>query len=65
MKFSQNEILKLWNELEDVTFVENSSKELILNSDWFLFKKNTSQNEIWSWFAQNFKGGIYSLLENN
>ena len=64
MKFLNEEIQRLWSELEDVTFREDSSGDLLLNSDWFIFKRNIPQREIWSWFGSHFEGGIHALIEN-
>lgn len=57
-----NDILKIWSDLEDVPFDENSDGELILSEDFYIWKKGTDRDSIWKWFDKNYSKGIYNLL---
>jgi len=59
---TDTEIEKLWTELEDVLFDEDSNGELILADDWFWFEKGTSREEIWQWFDDSHTKGVGWLL---
>lgn len=56
------EIEFLWKDLGNQPFIEIEGKDLILDTDWFIFKKETDRNEIWKWFDKNHEKGIYYLL---
>lgn len=51
-----------WKELEDVTFNESPTKDLILNSDWFIFEKGTDKDNIHKWFNENHTKGLMNGL---
>lgn len=55
------ELEEMWNELEDVLFVEDEDGHLVLNSDWRDFDKGTPQEEIWSWFGSRHSKGLDGL----
>lgn len=67
---SDNIIESLWEEFEDVLFVEDSSSDdsckLVLASDWenetHSFSKGTTRDSIWCWFNMNHSKGIGWLL---
>lgn len=63
MKYTTCQLEELWIDLEDVTTVEGDDG-LVINSDWFDFKKGTPIEDIWRWFGQNYKYGVYTLLAN-
>lgn len=60
--FDNNQIEKLWMLLEDIPFVALGDGSLVLDDDWFGFKKGTERAEIWSWFDDNYSGGVVELL---
>lgn len=59
------EIEKLWEEFEDVLFIEDEESDdcckLILASDWQGWDKGTSRDEIWRWFNQHYSKGLEGL----
>lgn len=68
-KYTDKEIEKLWEELEDVLLVEakdfykdeEESNTLVLANDWFIFDAGTSQEYIWGWFNVNYSKGLQEL----
>lgn len=60
------EIEKLWEEFEDVLFVEDKeagdSCDLVLESDWEGWSKGTTRDAIWRWFDTHYSKGISYLL---
>jgi hypothetical protein len=62
IKLTDNEIEEIWNKLENVTFIENDKKELILSSDYYIWKAGTIEDDIWCWFDQNHSKGIKWLI---
>ena len=60
------EIKNLWEELEDVLFIEDSesgdSCGLVLASDWQGWSAGTTRDEIWRWFNQHYSKGLEGLL---
>lgn len=54
---------KMYAELEDVTMIEQENKELVLSSDWKMFKAGTPQSEIFEFFDKNYSKGIGLLDE--
>ena len=56
------ELLNLWNELEDILFIENEDGDLELYGDFYNFKKGTTQFEIWHWFDEKLPNGIAELM---
>lgn len=63
---TDSDIEKLWDELEDVLFVEDAesgdSCELVLASDWQGWSKGTTRDEIWRWFNHHYSKGLNGLL---
>lgn len=55
-------IEELWEQLEDVPFIEDEEHELILDDDFLGFKKGTTREEIWHFFDERHSKGIYYLL---
>ena len=59
---NDKETEKLWQELEDVPFVEDETSGdscgLILDCDWFLWKKGTTRDTIWHWFDEHSSEGF-------
>ena len=60
------EIENLWEELEDVLFIEDpesgDSCELVLASGWQGWSSGTTRDEIWRWFNQHYSKGLEGLL---
>lgn len=56
------EIESLWKDLGNQPFIEGEDKDLLLDIDWFIFKKGTDRQEIWKWFDRNHEKGVYYLL---
>lgn len=63
---TDEEIKKLWEEFEDVLFIEDKNSDdscgLVLASDWKTWKKGTSRDTIWRWFDQNYSKGLQELM---
>ena len=55
-------IEELWNELEDVLFIEKDNGTLILASAWNEFDAGTDRETIWHWFDEHHNKGIHWLL---
>ena len=70
---SDKHLEKLWEELEDVLFIETKDffpdeehkddTTLVLASDWQSFKAGTTVYEIWSWFDENYSKGLKGLMQ--
>ena len=59
----QDDLLKkIWNELEDIPFVEDERGELFLDKQWKIFPAGTSREEIWHWFDERYSEGVVALL---
>lgn len=56
------EVEKLWDEFEDVLFVEEENGTLVLASDWQGWWKGTDRETIWHWFDEHHSKGIHWLL---
>lgn len=50
--------IEIWEELEDVLFIENEESELILESNWYNFESGTSNEAIWASLENRFPGLI-------
>ncbi len=61
-KYTDKEIEKIWEDLEDVLFLEDDDKSLYLANDWFIFSAGTYRESIWEWFNQNHSKGLQALL---
>ena len=63
---TDEEIEKLWEEFEDVLFIEDKNSDdscgLVLASDWKTWEKGTSRDTIWRWFNQNYSKGLQELM---
>lgn len=59
---SDRELEKLWEELEDVLFVENDILSLVLESPWNGFDAGTDRESIWHWFDERHSKGVGWLL---
>jgi hypothetical protein len=59
---TDEEVEKIWNELEDVTFVDSEkTSDLVLASKYFIWKKGTRRTDIWRWFNSNHSKGLQYL----
>lgn len=61
-KYSDEEIVELWHELEDIPLYEDEVGNEYLLNDWFKFKKGTDRIDIWHWFDGQYSKGIYGLV---
>ena len=61
-KYTDKEIEKIWEDLEDVLFLEDDDKSLYLADDWFIFPAGTYREAIWEWFNQNYSKGLQALI---
>lgn len=76
-RYKDEEIERIWEELEDILFVEGKdlyeednekykdwkdSSTLVLASDWRDFEAGTSVEEIWYWFDENHSKGVGWLM---
>ena len=63
---TDHEVEKLWNELEDVLFIEDNNSGdscgLVLANNWNIWEKGTTRDEIWRWFNQNHSFGLGWLV---
>lgn len=53
---------KLWEELEDVPFDEDTDGRLCLSQPWHAFPVGTDREDIWHWFDENHSKGVAWLL---
>ena len=51
------ELEKKWDELEDVLFVENTDRDLVLHEDWYEYKAGTLREDIWADMFEKYSGG--------
>lgn len=58
------EMESLWEELEDIPFIEDEEGRLILDSDepWHNFEPGTTKAQIWHYFDRNHSKGINYLV---
>ena len=60
------EVEKLWNEFEDVLFIENENSgdscNLVLSDNWQGWNNGTTRDTIWHWFDEHHSKGIHWLL---
>lgn len=63
-KYTDTCLEELYKSTEDATMIEDLNGNLVLNSDCGIFKKGTSQVEIWAWFNKTHSKGIQWLHEN-
>ena len=60
------EVEKLWEEFEDVLFIEDENSDdscnLVLSDDWQGWYKGTNRDTIWHWFDEHHSKGIHWLL---
>lgn len=71
-KLTDKQIEKLWDELEDVLFVEahdffddacyQDDITLVLASDWNGFSAGTTRQTIWKWFNMHHSKGLSYLV---
>ena len=65
-EFNDSDIEKLWEEFEDVLFIENKDSDdscsLVLSNDWKKWNKGTNRDTIWHWFDKHHSKGIRWLL---
>ena len=57
-------IEKLWVALEDVPFVEDKNRELILDGEYLDFPKGTTRDKIWHWFDDMYSKGVAYLIND-
>lgn len=55
---------KLWVALEDVPFIENENRELILDGEYLDFPKGTTRDKIWHWFDFLYSKGVAYLIND-
>lgn len=61
-KLSDYLVEKLWEDFEDVLFVEDTNKSLLLSSNWFIFESGTLRDEIWHWFNEHHSKKLSWLM---
>lgn len=61
-KLKDQKYEKLWEELEDVPFIENKDKELVLDGKFLDFEKGTPVEEIWHFFDEKHSKGVGYLM---
>lgn len=55
---TQSEIEILWQQLSDIPIGNTECIE----EDFHIFKKGTDRIEIWYWFDEMYKQGVYKLI---
>lgn len=61
-EYTDTQLEKLWEELEDVLFTEDENQCLVLANNWFIFDAGTSNEYIWSWFGNHYSKGLDGLM---
>lgn len=64
MLYDDDTLEQLWEELGDVTFLEDEDyyNELMLASDWLVFEAGTFRIDIWRWFDEHYSKGVHALM---
>ena len=64
MNLQDKEMESLWEELEDIPFIEDEEGRLILDlaEPWHGFEPGTTKEEIWHYFDRNHSKGINYLV---
>ena len=66
MNISDKEIEQMWDEFEDVLFIEDNNSDdsckLVLADDWKYWSKGTTRDDIWHWFDVYYSKGLSALL---
>lgn len=62
MKYSDNEIIKLWQGLENIPTDSNNK---VIEDNYFIWIKGTLIFEIWNWFNKNYSKGLQELWEDS
>lgn len=58
-------IVETWKSFTDIPVVEDEDDVLVLDEDWFLWKKGTEvQDTIWHWFDDYHSKGLGWMMEN-
>lgn len=57
-RLQQEEIILLWQQLGDISIDDTECIE----DDFHIFKKGTNRLEIWYWFDEVYKEGVYKLM---
>ena len=58
MELTDEEIKQLWRSYWEVSLNENKQLEV----DWFIFKKGTAEQDIFSWFDKTYSKGLIVLM---
>lgn len=61
-KFKDEEIEWIWDEFEDVLFIEEENGRLVLAANWRDFEAGIDRETIWHWFDKQHSKGINWLL---
>lgn len=65
-EINDNNAEKLWEEFEDVLFIEDEDSDdscsMVLSDDWQGWSKGTTRDTIWRWFDEHHSKGIHWLL---
>lgn len=59
----QHILKELWKELSDICITEDLENNVILDEDFYIFKKGTKQEDVWHWFDERLDGGLGKFLE--
>lgn len=61
-RYDDEELEKMWDELEDMLFTKEENGTLVLNSEWNGFNVGTPRETIWEWFDRQHSKGISWLI---
>lgn len=60
-KYSDNEIIELWQGLENIPTDSNNET---IKDNHYIWTKGTLISDIWSWFNKNYSKGLNQLWED-
>lgn len=67
MLYDDDVCKQLWEELGDVLIDYDNPDypDGIIEHDWFIFEAGTERDEIWRWFDEHYRFGVYKLMFPN
>jgi len=62
-KLSDTELEYIWNNLNDVPFIEDKDSYLLIDQTYFIWEKGKAvREEIWNWFDEHHSKGVGWLI---
>ena len=63
MSYKDDFLLEKWKEFSDIPFDDTHPEiDMVMDEDWWMWKKGTDREVIWKFFDENYTHGLYSLL---